>query len=215
MTTIAALMPRIEVRLPDGVTGALLNQFPSRMVGRQLQIDLRDMASGEVVDLVILLSQQSPVAAGPVDLRARYRCTVPESGTRVQHDITLPPLVTGSVRDAQAAPVDPAVQIARALEESLHDQREALALDRAGRYEESRRAFRQSHDRLVQADAVAASTGYAGVDDEAMRRMRAESARSMDLAEAPASPLDEHTHKERAAYRSNASRGRRRDDRQA
>jgi Ca-activated chloride channel family protein len=214
MTTIAALMPRLEIRLPEGVTGELLNQFPSRMVGRQLQIDLRDLAGGEIVDLVILLSQHSAVETGPVDVLARYRYTVPETGRRVQQEVTLPRLFHGNAMDATAAPITPAVQITRAMEESLRDQRQALAFDRAGRFEESRRAFGDSHARLAQADAVAASSGYAGVSPEMLQRMRAESARSMDLAAAPAAPLDEHTHKERAAYRSNASRGHRQGDRQ-
>lgn len=204
MTTIAALMPRIEIRVPDEMTGQLLNQFPSRMVGRQLQIDL-----------VILLTQHAAIETGLVDVLARCRYTVPESGVRFQQSISLPPLVHGSVMDAAAAPVTPAVQIARALEESLRDQREALALDRAGRYEESRQAFGQSHARLAQADAMAATGAYAGVSEEMPRRMRAESARSTELAAAPAMALDEHTRKERAAYRSNASRGNRQGDGQA
>jgi Ca-activated chloride channel family protein len=161
MTTIAALMPRLEIRLPEDVTGELLNQFPSRMVGRQLQIDLRDLAGGEIVNLVILLSQHSAIETGPVDVLARYRFTVPETGRRAQQEITLPRLVHGNAMDATAAPVTPAVQIARAMEESLRDQRQALAFDRAGRFEESRRAFGDSHARLAEADAVAASSGYA------------------------------------------------------
>jgi Ca-activated chloride channel family protein len=212
MTTTAALMPRLEIRLPEGVTGELLNQFPSRMVGRQLQIDLRDIASGEVIDLVILLTQYAAVETGLMDVLARCRYTVSESGVRMQQTISMPPLVHGSIEDATAAPVIAAVQIARAMEESLRDQREALALDRAGRYEESRQVFGQSYARLAQADAMAATSAYAGVSEEMLRRMRAESARSTELAAAPAMALDEHTHKERAAYRSNASRGNRHGD---
>ncbi len=215
MTTIAALMPRIEVRLPREVTGELLNQFPSRMVGRQLQVDLRDIACGDSVDLVIVLHQHFAVDMGPADILARYRYTIPETGARVQHDIPLPRLMHGNQEDASQAQISPPVHIARAMEESLRDQRTALAMDREGRYEESRRAFGQSHERLAQADAVAATTGYAGVSAAMMERMRDESARTMVLAAAPARALDEHTHKERAAYRSNASRGTQRIDQTA
>ncbi|MDQ3513793.1 MAG: hypothetical protein M3462_09045, partial [Chloroflexota bacterium] len=80
---------------------------------------------------------------------------------------------------------------------------------RAGHHAESRQKFAMSHQRLRDAEADASTRNYVGVSMELRVELREESARSLDLASAPASPLEERIHKERAARHAWSSRGNR------
>ena len=133
--------------------------------------------------------------------KRRTSGSVPDAENRFRVEIGMPALRLAPDAEAHAAPVDHRVSVARAREQSLLDQREALRLDRAGRYAESRQAFAASHARLEEVEARAAATGYAGLSEQMVAELRSDTVRAMDLSAAPAAPLAEAVHKERAAYR--------------
>jgi Ca-activated chloride channel family protein len=209
LTAIAALRPQVEITLPPGLRAHLLNMFPTSRQGKTITIDVRDLADGDEVHLMLVVTHRGR-AASRSRLTGVFRSIDPQTGQRMAVELEIPALARVPDAEAHAAPLDNAVSIRRAREQSLLDQREALRLDREGRFAESRQAFAVSRLRLEDADTRAAATGYAGLTDEAIRDLRAATVQSADLAAAPAAPLSEAIHKERAANRARHSRGGRR-----
>jgi Ca-activated chloride channel family protein len=211
LTEVAALRPQLELTLPRGLRARLLNRFPFDRQGKTITVELRDMLDRDSIELVFIVTHRGNLDETSRRLTGSVRAIDPQSGVFVTLAIDPPPVTFVPDPDALRAPVNHAVTVARAHEQALLDQREALRLDREGRFEESRRAFAVSHQRLFDADASAAASGYAGMSEEQIVELRDASARSADLAAAPAAPLGEHIHKERAAHHSNRSRGGRRE----
>ncbi|MBA2248302.1 MAG: VWA domain-containing protein [Chloroflexia bacterium] len=207
LTELAALRPQLEITLPLGTRGVLLNAFPNARQGKTITIDLRDLVAGDRIELVMMATHRGRVWGDTTSLTATASYTDPDTGETHRFPIAIPPLTIVPDTEARFAPVNDAVAFARVREQARLDQREALRLDRAGRYAESRLAFAQSHRRLVDADARASSRGYAGVAMAARLEIREESSRAHDLASVPAAPLDERIHKELAARHARTSRG--------
>jgi len=209
----AVLRPRLTLTLPRGLRAQLLNMFPSSREGKTITVQLRDLADGEEVNLVFVVTHRGRADAMSW-LTGDIQALDPD-GEPIQIELGIPALRRVPDAEAHAAPRDNMVSVYRAQEQSLLDQREALRLDREGRFAESRQAFATSRLRLEEADARAAATGYAGLTDDAIRDLRSATAHSMNLAAAPAAPLGEAIHKERAAERARRSRGGRREPGQA
>ena len=209
LTELAALRPQIEITLPPGTRGELLNAFPNQRQGKTITIDLRDLVDRDHVELVMMVTHRGRVWGNTVSLGCTARYTDPDSREVRTLAIDIPPLTLVADSDAGGAPVNDAVAIARAREQARLDQREGLRLDRAGRFAESRQKFAMSHQRLREAAADASTRDYVGVSMDMIVELREESARSLDLASAPPSPLEERVHKERAARHARSSRGNR------
>ncbi|MBA2469037.1 MAG: VWA domain-containing protein [Chloroflexia bacterium] len=207
LTALAALRPQLEITLPLGTRGVLLNAFPNERHGKTITVELRDLVDGDRIELVMMVTHRGRVWGESATLGCTARYVDPESSDYRGFVVDVPPLTLVPDGEARHAPVDHAVAFARAREQARLDQREALRLDRAGRHAESRQMFAASHGRLHEVDAAAAAGGYAGIKAAAMEEMRTESSRAHSLASAPAAPLDERTHKERAARHARSSRG--------
>ncbi|CAN5773406.1 VWA domain-containing protein [soil metagenome] len=210
LTQIAALRPQIEITLPQGLRAHLLNMFPSQRQGKTITVDLRDLIDQDTVDLIFEVTHRGNLGPSSSRVKGQVRAVDPEDGSTVGSAIEIPDLTFAPDAEAVTAPRNHVVGVARAYEQSLLDQREALRLDREGRYLESRKVFMVSHSRLRLADEEAAASGYAGMSDSKVRELRQESARFSDLASAPQAPLGEQVHKERTAFRGEHSRGGRR-----
>jgi len=211
LTELAALHPRLEITLPRGLRAHLLNRFPQRREGKTITVDLRDLIDGDEIDLVFTVTHRGNLDASSSHVRATLTATDPARHEPVSLTVDIPALSFVSDTEAERAPVDHAVAILRASEQAICEQREALRLDREGRFAESRALFAQSRDRLADADAMAAVTGYAGIDHDRVHRIQSDLADSRNLAAAPATALGEDVHKSRTARHTHHSRGGRRD----
>ncbi len=192
-----ALRPVLRVTFPDGVRGRLVSAFPVDRHGKTVIVDLRSLSAGETVDLVFDISVRAgarPDDTAPmVELEWLQATTGERSGMHQE----LPALrlvdtdaARGAVRDDEVAEI-----IAKARAD--RDQREAIRLDREGRFRESRAMFHQSAVRLAEAPQTDA--------------VQAEYARAMTFAKKDMRPLDEHTRKQRVYESLARSRGQRRD----
>ncbi|MBA2247864.1 MAG: VWA domain-containing protein [Chloroflexia bacterium] len=197
LTSIVGLRPRLQLTLPIGVRAYLANAFPVSRVGKTLTIDLRDLAGGETIDLIFTV-RAGPWSTGPTPpFVARLTWIDPESGTSIEIDCPIVRLVRVGADEAATAPRDDMVRERAGLERAARDHREAIRLDREGRYEESRIRFRSAGQVLAAAPRTVAVVSQIRISEE--------------LASAPvAAPLAERTRKERIAYHAGHSRGGRR-----
>lgn len=120
----------------------------------------------------------------------------PKSRERSGTHRELPPLRLADAESARHAPRNDEAAGTIAMERAAREHRDAIRLDREGRYRESRQRFQQSADMLARAPQTVA--------------IREERAVSMRLASMDASPLDEHTRKQRVFEAQRRSRGSRR-----
>lgn len=192
-----ALRPVLRVTFPDGVRGRLVSAFPVDRHGKTVIVDLRSLAAGETVDLVFDISVRAgarPDDMAPmVELEWLQATTGERSGTHQE----LPALRLVDTESARIASRDDEAAEIIAKARADRDQREAVRLDREGRFAESRSMFRQSAARLAEAPQT----------DE----VRAEYARAMSFAKEGLRPLDEHARKQRVYDSLARSRGQRRD----
>ncbi len=197
LTSVVGLRPRLTLTVPLGVRAYLANAFPVSRVAKTLTIDLRDVAGGETIDLIFTV-RSGPWSTGPTPpFVARLTWIDPESGTSVETGCPIAPLVRVSADEAATAPGDDMVRERAGLELAARDHREAIRLDREGRYEESRHRFRSA--------GVALAAAPRSIEVAAQIRILEE------LASASvAAPLAERTRKERVAYHAGHSRGGRR-----
>jgi len=207
LVDLAALRPQLDITLPLGTRGELLNAFPNERHGKTITIDLRDLVAGDRIELVMMVTHRGRVWGDTTSLAATARYVDPGTGETRRFVVEIPPLTLVPDAEARDAPVDHAVAFARAREQARLDQREALHLDREGRYAESRQAFASSHRRLATAERDASVRGHFMLSPDAIADLLEETALARDLASAPAAPLDERTHKERAARHARTSRG--------
>lgn len=187
-----ALTPTLELTWPEGLKARLVNAFPVDRVGRTITVDLRTLRSDEELKILFTVTS-APRVDGPLVANARVTWIDPVTSEPVTEAIGTEPLLCVDPTEAAGFPKDPAVAEALALEEAAKAHREAIRLDREGRYEESRRGFERA------AMTLRAAPQSADVLEQA--RLSAE------LSSAPIAPLAEDIRKERVAHHSRHSRG--------
>jgi len=193
LLAIAAMNPRLRLTLPHGVRADLVNAFPAQREGKTITVDLRDLAAGDTLRLVFDMR----VAAGTVGSTVAPSMKLSWTDDAGRHRVVEPvDALTRARRETVAAtPVDDALRTTVVLERAAKTQREAIALDREGRFEESRRLFAANRDMLMHAPQT---------DD-----IRREASLHEALAAAPMAPLPEATRKERVFSAARRSRGHR------
>ncbi len=147
----AALNPYLDLTMPRGMRAELLNAFPSEAHRRHTSVDLRDLAAGESVHLVFAVtSRREREEAVTPNLHLHWVNPMTGAVEEINQDgatIAIGDATRATRNDAAAGPV--------ALELAARDQREAVKLDREGRYRESRARFSQSAARLQAAPQTA------------------------------------------------------------
>jgi len=187
-----ALQPTLELTWPEGLKARLVNAFPVERVGRTHTVDLRSLRSED--DLKLLFTVNSaPDVDGALVAHARLNWTDPRTRQRTTAMLDTEPLLCVDPAEAVTFAKDPEVAKALALEEAARAHREAIRLDREGRFQESRQVFAASARMLSQAPQ----------SGEVAAQIRV----SSELSNAPIAPLDEEVRKERVAYHSRHSRG--------
>ncbi|HEV2067963.1 MAG TPA: VWA domain-containing protein [Thermomicrobiales bacterium] len=187
-----ALQPILQLTWPEGLKARLVNAFPVNRVGRTHTVDLRILRSEDDQKLLFTVTS-APDVDGALVAHARLDWTDARTRQRMTTVADTDPLLCVDPAEAATFSKDPEVAEALALEEAAKAHREAVRLDREGRFQESRQVFAASRRML----------SHAPQSDEVREQIRV----SMDLSNAPMAPLDEEVRKERVAYHSQHSRG--------
>jgi len=186
----------LRITLPAGVRGELISRLPVERHGKTFEVVVGDLPGGESVDLLFHLTTERGTAGDllPVAIEARWSDPMTDdSATWTGGPV---PLLRSSAVVVAATASDPDVAEKVALQRAANAQREAMLLDRQGRFAESRQAFYQAAGALANAPQT--------------DRVRFEHAAASQLADYDISrPLAEADHKRTASRASRMVRGRR------
>lgn len=197
LLAIAAINPTFRLTLPQGVRSHLVNAFPAHRDGKTITVDLRDMAAGDEIDLVFEIRTAPGDVGSSLCPSFKLSWSDAQTSKRARYSQRLDGVLRAATRDVENAPLNEEARTVIAMERSGRAQRDAIDLDRQGRYQESREAFLAGHDMLM------AAPNTATIVKE--RRIAAR------LAAEPMAPLSENMRKERVQSRMERSRGSRID----
>jgi Ca-activated chloride channel family protein len=196
MLNAAAIGLTLHITLPGGVRGEVISVLPANRHGKTFKVSVGDLPAGESIDILMHLTAR-PGTRGerlPVQIAAEW--SDPASERDAQWSGEPAPLQRESNALVRTLAADPEVAEKAALLRAARAQREALRLDRAGRFEESRR---QMYDIVDYLRAAPQSD-----------RVRQEMELVDRMASAPVTAhYDETTHKRTASRASRMGRGRR------
>lgn len=183
----------LALTLPKGVRARLVNAFPAERDGKTITVAVGDLPAGRTIDLVFDVEVRAGAAGAIHQPEISAMWTDVANDRRRDAALTLPPLRMAGQDEADAAAVNEEVAKAAALERSDAAQREAMRLDREGRYAESRARLREGvrflaaapmsaalHDRAQELEMLAehdenraySSDTHKRVTFDAMRRSR-------------------------------------------
>lgn len=186
----------LRITLPAGVRGELISRLPHERKGKTFEIVVGDLPGGESVDLLFHLTTKSGKAGDLLPVAVRAGWTDAANGSPAAWEGEPVPLIRSAAAVVAATASDPEVAEKVALQRAANAQREAMLLDRQGRYQESRRLLNDTADLLASAPQT----------DRVMFEVNA----ARHLAEHDASmPFAEHDHKRTASRASRMVRGRR------
>lgn len=197
LLAITATSPRLRLTLPDGVHAHLVNAFPAHRAGKTITVDLRDLAAGDEINLVFDIHTAPGEFSTSLRPSIKLSWTDAETNARTRFSREIDGLLRASSHDVEDARANDDARAIVAIERAGRSQRDAIDLDRQGRYRESREAFNAGYANLL-----------AAPDTEAIL---AERQITYNLAAAPMAPLSEETRKERVHARMQRSRGTRVD----
>lgn len=189
--TMVAMSPFLDISLPEGMRAELINAFPHDQHRNRASVDLRDLSAGEEVHLVFGISSRR-VRSNTITPDLHLHWKAPSTGEIKEIN---EPAARIAVSTETPTRNDNAAVIV-ALEHAAREHREAIQLDREGRYQESRDRFRHSYDSLM-----------AAPDSIHVQQLR-ESSEAM-ANHSLAAPMDEHTRKQTVHSSHMRSRGRR------
>lgn len=183
----------LSLTLPPGVQARLISAFPTEWQGNRIWVALRDLSAVDEICLVFTVTTR-PVKAGTHRQAVLHlHWTDPAADAPRELQIDLAPLMAADPEAVAATPVHEEVAEEAALQQAAAAQREAMRLDREGRFTEARHYMRASRDLLMAAPPSAriadvlerssrladedASHGYSEdvrkqVTYESMRRLR-------------------------------------------
>lgn len=143
LLTVIAGGLSLSLTLPHGIHARLVNAFPAERKGKTITVAIGDLPAGRAIELVFDVEVKAGVAG------TLHQPSLAANWTDVAHDrrrdfaLELPALRLGTREEAEAAAMDEEVAKAAALEHLDAAQREAMRLDREGRYAESRARLRE------------------------------------------------------------------------
>lgn len=193
---IVAIRPNLTITFPEGMHARLINSFPVERQGSTFTINLRDLASGDNVPLVFDIRVKAGLAVHTLTPSIKLDWTQPATGQQMGMHQQISPLTLADPDIAARTPRNDDAAVTIAMERSARNHREAIRLDREGRYKESREHF----------DSASRAMEAAPMTEEIRKEMRI----SRELASASHAPLDEHTRKQRVFESQRRSRGTRR-----
>jgi hypothetical protein len=161
LMTIVAASLTLSLTLPHGVRANLVNAFPSERTGKRIDVAIGDIPAGNELRLVFDLTVEKGRIGTMHPIGIAFSWTDPAADRSRTLDLPVPPLtiVTNSAYDRME--VDAFVQEEAVVERGNAAQREAMRLDRAGRFAESRARLRESSAMLAAAPQSARVMGMA------------------------------------------------------
>jgi Ca-activated chloride channel family protein len=195
LTTITATRINLQLRLPDGLHGALLSPFPVERIDRRFDVAIDDLSANDEVVLIFEVTGRKLLRDSRLPLELSVRWTDPTGNLRLTEDVPVSPLTVVDDRIYAEMPRSADVATHGALLKASANQRRAMELDRSGQYAESRQLLHEAFDELM-----------AAPDTDEVLRLRREARTYAD--QDPAAPLPEHTRKQ--AVHNSLARSRRR-----
>ncbi len=189
LSTMVAINPFLDISLPTGMSAELINAFPHDQHRNRASVDLRDLAAGEELHLVFAVKARH-IRETEIAPDVHLHWTSPHDGAIQEINETSTSL---PVRDGAPTRIDEVAEIV-AMEVAARENREAVKLDREGRYRESRQRFAASADVLMAAPQS--------------DRVRSEQISASRMAAYAEAPMDEHTRKQTVHAAHMRSRGR-------
>ena len=190
---------RVFITLPTGLRGELISALPVERTGKQFEITIGDMPANDEISLVFAITTGRSQVGAAVPVAIRCEWTEPGNGVPQSLPVSVDPLLAAPAGSSLLQQTDPEVAEQAALQQAAREQREAMRLDREGRYADSRRLHQQ-------AAAFLAAAPPTGRVEERLREARAYA--SYDVASA----MPESVRKQ--AVHANFRRGRGRADEQ-
>jgi Ca-activated chloride channel family protein len=155
LLTVVAAGLSLSLSLPAGGRARLVNAFPAERHGDRLDVALGDLPATDELNLVFAVNID-PGARDTAHLATLNAVwSDPATDSTRSFDLTLPPLRLADQPTVDATPVDADVAEQAALQRAAIDQREAMRLDRQGRYAESRARMAAAVQYLAAAPATA------------------------------------------------------------
>ena len=161
LMTLVASSFTLSITLPHGVRARLVNAFPCERTGKRIDVAVGDIPSGKEIRLVFDLTvEQGRIGTmHPIGIALSWTDPVADVARTLQ--LPIPPLAVTTHGDYERTTADATVQEEAALERANVAQREAMRLDRAGRYAESRAHLRASSAMLAAVPQSARVMGLA------------------------------------------------------
>jgi Ca-activated chloride channel family protein len=128
----------LTLDLPQGVSGRLVNAFPSTRTHRGIEVAIGNLPAGDELNLIFDLAVEPGRIGTAHMITLTLDWTDPSADRKERDDRSLPPLTVVSQVEAEHSQVDKSVQEEAAIQRGAVAQKEAMRLDRQGRYAESR-----------------------------------------------------------------------------
>ncbi len=148
LTATVATKLNLRVRLPDGLHGELLNRFPVECHGHQFDIALDDLVAGDEIALIFEVTSRDLALGAQLPLELSLRWTDPLTRQRQTNPAPVMPLEVIDQRRYAKLPSLPEVTAQSAILRAAANQAQAMELDRAGRFAESRALHHAALDLL-------------------------------------------------------------------
>jgi Ca-activated chloride channel family protein len=154
MLAVVAAGLNLSLTLPHGLRARLLNLFPVNREGKRIDVAIGDLPASDEIHLIFAVSARSGEVGATHLVQLDASWTDPAADRRQSLCETLPPLVLADHATVNATPRDETVAEQAALQRSAVEQREAMRLDRAGRFAESRARMHAAAQALTAAPAT-------------------------------------------------------------
>ncbi len=155
MLTVVAAGLNLSLTLPHGLRARLLNLFPVNREGKRIDVAIGDLPATDEIYLIFAVASRPGAVASTHLVQLDASWADPAADRRQSISRTLPPLVLADRATVDATPVDPTVAEQAALQRAAAEQREAMRLDRAGRFAESRARMHVAAQALSMAPTTA------------------------------------------------------------
>ncbi len=151
MLNAAAIGMTLRLTLPEGMRGELISTLPCRRKGKTFEITVGDLPAGESVDVLMHVTTTRGSIGDPLPVSVSARWSDRVADDEASWNGVTTALSRAAESTVTNAEIDVDVAEKAALQRASSAQREALQLDRAGRYAESRQSMRDSGAALLAA----------------------------------------------------------------
>lgn len=153
--SVAATGLTVTLTLPPGLHAELVSAFPVEPRNGALAVAIGDLPAGDEIDLIFSMRVARGAAGDALPVVVSASWTDPRADARQETDASPGPLRRAEPEDVADATPDALVAERAALQRAAAARRAGLALDRAGRIQESREKMMTSRRLLVAAPMTA------------------------------------------------------------